>query len=297
MIRSPIGSPACWRVRSSSAVAHTLVAERRSRDLGGRLRQIDQRLPGMAQLCRLVRRVVERRILRFAQVAGRGVAVRHVSRQAFEDDGESLADADAQRGDAAPAAAALQLVRQPAEDAAARGAERVADARSRRRLGLTLSGSSSGHSPRQARHCDAKASLSSTTSMSSQRSPARASARSAAATGPMPKTSGSTPCDAARDDGASGSRPMASRRLRRRAAARGAVVERRRVARRHRAVRDERGLELREPLQRRCPGACSRRARGRRPAQGRPLVVDARRPTRRCALVAAQRERVLRPRA
>ena len=45
----------------------------------------------------------------------------------LEDDGEALADADADRGDRDSAAAAGEFVRGVADDAAARGAERVAD--------------------------------------------------------------------------------------------------------------------------------------------------------------------------
>src|SRR3954454_8865108 len=52
---------------------------------------------------------------------------RHSCRSALQDDGEPLADADADRGDRHAAAPALELVRRVADDAAARAAERVAD--------------------------------------------------------------------------------------------------------------------------------------------------------------------------
>ncbi len=58
---------------------------------------------------------------------------------------------------------------------------------------LTIAGSSSGHSRRQASDCAAKASLSSTAAMSPQPMPARRSAVRAASTGPIPYRCGSTP--------------------------------------------------------------------------------------------------------
>src|SRR3954447_13979604 len=57
----------------------------------------------------------------------------------FEHHGEPLADADADRGDAPAMAAALHLVGQPAEDADARGAERMADG-DRAAVGVDLRG-------------------------------------------------------------------------------------------------------------------------------------------------------------
>ena len=66
--------------------------------------------------------------------------------------------------------------------------------------GLTISGSSSFQSARQASDWAANASLSSTTFRSPQPMPARSSAVFAASTGPMPKMSGSMPLDAARHD-------------------------------------------------------------------------------------------------
>ena len=98
----------------------------------------------------------------------------------------------------------------------------MADARSRRRCGLTLSGSSSFHSARQASDCAANASLSSTTSTSSQLMPARLSARLAASTGPMPKMSGSTAWSPRPAMRASGSPRAPRRRPRRRSARRAA---------------------------------------------------------------------------
>ena len=64
MIRSPSGSPACWRVRSASRGPDAALAEQRAGQLGQRLRRRDERLRGMPQRRRAVVRVVERRLRR-----------------------------------------------------------------------------------------------------------------------------------------------------------------------------------------------------------------------------------------
>ena len=167
------------------------------------------------------------------------------ARHVLEDDGQALADADADRGDA-PA-----LARTPSRLRASVPRMRVPDAPSGWPIAiappwaLTIAGSMS-QALTQASDCAANASLSSTAPTSSQPMPARFSARLAASTGAKPKNCGSLAAAPRPAIRASGSRPSmlaAARAAEQRS--RRAVVERRGVAGRHRAVGAEHRLEAR----------------------------------------------------
>ena len=126
---------------------------------------------------------------------------------ALEHQRQALADADAERGE-------RRSGRRPKRSSwATRPTIRAPEAPSGCPIAiapprmLTFAGSSSGQPARQASDCDAKASFSSTTSTSSQPIPALASARLAASTGAIPKTSGSTPWTPRETTRASGSAP------------------------------------------------------------------------------------------
>ena len=113
--------------------------------------------------------------------------------------------------------------------------------------------------------------------------------------GAMPKTSGSTPCAPRPAIRASGSRPSAapaaSSPMQQRA---GAVVERRRVAGRDRAVLRERRLELRQLLERRVGAHVLVALELGAGHRHDPVVVEAGVPGGGGEPVAAQRELVLR---
>ena len=94
-----------------------------------------------------------------------------VTSDSFQDDGQALADADADRGQPVAAAAGVQRVREVPDDAGAGAPERMSDRDRAAVLTLTIDGSRSGHSARQASDCAANASLSSTSARSSQPMP------------------------------------------------------------------------------------------------------------------------------
>ena len=112
MIRSPSGSPSCWRVRSWSSAPTRRVPQRRAGQLRAHARELDRaRAAGRAG----------------GWTCSRGRA----APSRLQHHGQALADADADRGDAVAAAAPAQLVRERAEDA--RAATRRAGGRSRSR--------------------------------------------------------------------------------------------------------------------------------------------------------------------
>ena len=132
--------------------------------------------------------------------------------------------------------------------------------------------------------CAANASLSSITSMSASRRPARSSAFCAAGTGPIPMISGAHPATAMLRTRASASQTMRARELGRgHQHGRCAVGQRRAGAGRHRAGRIERRLQLGQLLDAWCRLGCSRRSRPwrRRRGSARSRPPAARRPVPR----------------